>query len=240
MRLALLPTLALTALLFSAGAAQEPPLRTDGDRITRRLTDQTGTLSARESAEIEARLREIEQSTSNQIVVVIVPTTGMEPIEDAALRIAEANGIGRKSKNNGVLLLIAKDDRKIRIEVGYGLEGALPDALAGSIIRNEIAPAFRSGRFFEGIQAGIEAIDRATRGEYAAEPGEEEGGGGQVIILILLLLFYLMRSRFRRRLGGFFPTGFPGLGGGSSGGGWGGGFSGGGGGFGGGGATGRW
>ncbi len=105
-----------------------------------------------------AKLADWEARTSNQLVVLLVPTTQPEPIEAYSLRVAEKWKIGRKGQDNGALFLIAKNDRKMRIEVGYGLEGVLPDVTANRIIREDVAPAFREGRFAAGINAGVDRI----------------------------------------------------------------------------------
>jgi uncharacterized protein len=232
-------------------------------KLFKRATDFTNTLSAQELNSLEADLARFEDSTSNQLVVVMVATTGGEDIEGFALRTAEANRIGQKGKDNGALLLIAKDDRKMRIEVGYGLEGVLPDGLAGYIIRREISPNFRNGDYYAGIKSGTDAIMAATRNEYKAEKQESFNLSPLIMIgLFLLVMFLVMRSARRRGShlrGGRIPMYFPGgwsspdsvVGGshssgdwGSSGGGGGGsdwgGFSGGGGSFGGGGSSGSW
>ena len=108
-----------------------------------RVHDQTGTLSASEIDQLEEQLRQYETEHGSQLVVLIVPTTGLESIEQFSIRVAEAWQIGRAGVDDGIILLIAKDDRQVRIEVGYGLEGALPDATAKRIISDFIVPAFR-------------------------------------------------------------------------------------------------
>ena len=213
--------------------------------LSRYATDLTGTLSAAQLAELESLLASFDRSTSTQVVVLVVPTLYGDDLEEYTLRVAEKNSIGRKGKDNGVLLFAALNDRKVRIEVGYGLEGALPDALAGQIIRREIAPRFRENDYYGGIRAGVEAIMAATKGEYQAEPAAGQGHqGSPALFLVIVVLFFVFRLLRRRR--GFFPGG-PFIGGGwGSGGGFGGGsfsgggFSGGGGSFGGGGASGGW
>ncbi len=216
-------------------------------KLFQRVTDFTYTLSPAEVEELERSLARFEDTTSNQIVVVMVATLGGESIEDFALRTAEVNGIGQKQKDNGVLLLIAKDDRQIRIEVGYGLEGVLPDGLCGQIIRREIVPKFRAGDYAAGIRAGVDAIMRATQNEYKAEPEDMDADWSWLVPFIFFGLFVFLASRNARRghrfmRGGRLPVFYPGGwgGGGRSGGGGFGGFSGGGGSFGGGGASGRW
>ena len=126
-------------------------------------------LSLSERSALEEKLRRFEEETSNQVVVVTFPSLEGESLEDFSIRLAGVWKIGQKGKDNGVILLIFKKDRKVRIEVGYGLEGALPDATSKLIIENEIVPRFRKGRFEEGIQAAVQAIMAATRGEYQSE-----------------------------------------------------------------------
>jgi uncharacterized protein len=239
------------ALLTVLAFGQEPAVPT----LMRHVTDLTGTLSAQQVAMLDAKLRAFEDSTSNQIVVLMIPTLGSASLEDFTLRVAEANRIGVKGRDNGALLFIAKDDRRVRIEVGYGLEGALPDITSGQIIRNELGPHFRNGEYYEGINAAVDAMMAATKGEYKAEKKKKEDSplGIMPLFIILLIVFMIIRNSFRgpggmsggRRSywggGPFFGGG--GFGGGGFGGGGfggGGGFSGGGGSFGGGGASGRW
>lgn len=212
-----------------------------------RVTDMTGTLSGEEIRSLERQLQVFEESTSTQIVAVVLPTIEDQAIEEVAYKIAKENGIGQKGKNNGILLLVAKADRKIRIEVGYGLEGVFPDILAGRIIRNEIVPHFRTGNYYEGIHAGLGAIMLATRNEYKANPDDNESSppGAIGVVFFLLVVLFMINGMRRRRNGMLLGGGpfLPGSWGGSGGhGGWGGGggFSGGGGSFGGGGASGSW
>src|SRR3954451_20200315 len=157
------------ALLVAAGlwsasglAAQAWDAGTDGllpiPPLTARVTDLTQTLTTGETQALEAKLADWESRTSNQLAVLLVPTTQPEPIEAYALRVAEKWKIGRKGQDNGALFVIAKNDRKMRIEVGYGLEGVLPDVIANRIIREDVAPAFREGKFADGINAGVDRI----------------------------------------------------------------------------------
>ena len=126
--------------------------------LTARVTDLTQTLAPAETAALEAKLADWEARTSNQLAVLVVPTTQPEPIESYALRVAEKWKIGRKGQDNGALFLVAKNDRKMRIEVGYGLEGTLTDVTARRIIAENVAPAFRESRFAAGIDAGVDRI----------------------------------------------------------------------------------
>ena len=157
-----------------------------------RVVDQTATLSKSQLDNLEQILAEFEQKTTTQIVVLLMRSLEGDNLEDFSIRLAESWKPGQKGKDNGVILLVVKNDRKMRIEVGYGLEGALPDVLAGSIIQNEIAPSFRKGDFNGGILAGVRAIMAATQGEYKAPKTAKrkgKGGGGLSTFLLLLIIF---------------------------------------------------
>jgi uncharacterized protein len=215
--------------------------------LSRYATDLTGTFSTSQLEILEKKLREFDTATSTQVAVLMIPTIGSWPLEEYTLKVAEENRIGRKGKDNGALVFVAKDDREVRIEVGYGLEGVLTDALSGIIIRREIIPRFREGDFFGGVNAGVEAVFLATRNEYKAEPDGDKGRDGfpvfPVFLFILIFLLNIIRRRGRGgrfTRSGWFPMGGSWGGGSGGGGGFGGGFSGGGGSFGGGGASGRW
>lgn len=130
-----------------------------------RVTDLTATLNAGEVTQLEQKLAAFEKNKGSQIAVLIIPTTKPETIEQYAMRVAEAWKLGRKGVDDGVLLLIAKNDRSLRLEVGYGLEGALPDAKAKRIITEIITPHFKQGHFADGIDAGVDAILAAIKGE---------------------------------------------------------------------------
>src|SRR5450631_1497899 len=153
-------------LCFSCAAAADvavPPL-------SGRVVDQTGTLSSSDIASLTQVLRDLETRKGSQVAVLIVPTTEPESIEQYSIRVAEAWKIGRKKIDDGALLLVAKNDRKLRIEVGYGLEGALNDATAKRIIDETITPRFRSGDFAGGISAGVDRIIRVIDGEKLPAP----------------------------------------------------------------------
>lgn len=223
------------------------------------VNDFTGTLTAYQIEALERKLVAYDDSTSNQVAVVIIPTTGNYSVEEIGLEIIRRWGVGNKDINNGIVLLIAKDDRKLRIEVGYGLEGAVPDITAKSIIDNYITPNFKEGNYYRGIDDGTDAIIRAAAGEYKAPAGygskKKKGIGWSSIIFIIIFLLIAMAGGSRgggsmmSRKGSGFTTGWIigtllGGSGRSSGGGWsggGGGFGGfGGGGGGGGGSSGSW
>jgi uncharacterized protein len=163
--------------------------------LTARVTDLTQTLSASERQALEAKLADWEARTTNQLVVLIVPTTAPEPIEEYSLRVAEAWKIGQKDKDNGALFLIAKDDKRMRIEVGYGLEGVLTDVTSRRIIGETVAPYFKQGKFAEGINAGVDRIiEVVSEGKPLPPPRQQgtsrRGGGGfDLGTLFIILLF---------------------------------------------------
>jgi uncharacterized protein len=140
-----------------------PPLQT-------RVTDLTGTLSTSENAELSKILADYEKEKGSQIAVLILPSTRPETIEQYSIRVAEQWKIGRKGVDDGVLLIVAKEDRKLRIEVGYGLEGVLPDAKAKDIIDEVIVPYFKNGDFYGGVKIGVETIIATIRNEPLPEP----------------------------------------------------------------------
>ena len=209
--------------------------------------DYTQTLSNDQINYLDRALKIFDDSTSNQIVFFMNKSLDGYPIEMYTNEVAEKNAIGTKKNDNGVLFYVAKNDRKMRIEVGYGLEGALPDALASSIIRNEVAPYYKQNKYYEGTVAGLSAIMAATKGEYKRNTKnnkEEHLPFGFILFIIIMIFMMISRKGGRRgRPGGFIYYG-GGLGGRSGGSGFGGGsfggFSGGGGSFGGGGASGSW
>jgi uncharacterized protein len=238
--------------------AQRSKAPSPEDKIRNYVTDKTGTLTSSQIQTLETKLSNFEKETSNQVVVWMVPSLEGESLEEKSFEIAEQNGIGQKGKNNGVLLFIAKNDRKLRIEVGYGLEGALTDALSSQIIRKEITPEFKKGNFYAGINAGVDAIIKATKGEYKQDKNfdnEESGdmccGVPIVMIIVLFFIFIFIGMPILSRIFGWGGKGrnnwWTSGGSGSS---WssgssgssfsGGGFSGGGGSFGGGGSSGSW
>jgi uncharacterized protein len=209
------------------------------------VNDRAGLLAPETELKLERFLEDFEKSDSTQIMVLAVASLEGETAEGYALRVAESWGIGQKGKDNGALLFIAGDERKIRIEVGYGLEGRLTDLLAGRIIDLEVAPRFKAGDFDGGVIAGVVSMAEAVRGEYKgtdrASRKKQRNPLGALALLLFLgpgLMILGGGSRIshghHRRSGLWIGGPF---GGGSFGGG---GFSGGGGGFGGGGASGGW
>ncbi|HVN47883.1 MAG TPA: TPM domain-containing protein [Bacteroidota bacterium] len=159
-------------------------------KVEQRVSDFTNTLSFQEWQALEKMLKEFEDSTSNQLVVLMIPSLEGSDIEEYANKTFSENKIGQAKKNNGVLLLIAKDDHKMRIEVGPGLEGVLTDALSSQIIRNEITPQFRAGNYFAGVVSGVDAIMRATAGEYKAEQKDKAPAISGGLIFIAVIFFF--------------------------------------------------
>jgi uncharacterized protein len=213
------------------------------------VLDQGNLLSGGEERALARKLAAFEDTTSTAVVVVTLQSLNGAPIADYAFELGRAWGVGQEGKENGVVFLVSKGDRKMFIATGYGVEGALPDAIANRIIERIVTPAFRNGRFYAGIDRGTDAILQATAGEYdasreARSASSDEGMPVALLFTLLILAYFLTRSFFRgggggkhsrksRRRHGDFPVIIWGGGGGGFGGGGGGGFGGGGGGFGG-------
>jgi uncharacterized protein len=183
-------------------------------QLTRHVTDLTGTLTPQQVDQLDAQLVSLEKQKGAQLTVLMVDSTQPDDIQDYSLRVAEANKVGRKGVDDGVLLLIAKNDRQVRIEVGYGLEGAIPDAAAARIIREYIAPKFRSHDYFGGIGDAVGALTQLINGEPLPPPvhGNEVQRGPhlQGVFFLALCLLIVMRGIFGRTpalvrapLGGF-------------------------------------
>lgn len=211
-----LPRVLLAAVLLFASAVWAdvavPPLKT-------RVTDLTATLSAQQSAALETKIAAFEQRKGSQLAVLLVPTTEPETIEQYAIRVAEQWKLGRKGVDDGVLLLIAKNDRKLRIEVGRGLEGVIPDAYGKRIISDEIVPPFKQGDFDRGINAGVDRIIKLVDGEPLPAPKTQTRGvsadfdiGSALVWGGLLVLFVggILRRIFGRFLGSMFTGGIAG------------------------------
>lgn len=173
--------------LFSA-SAQDFPAKPD-----RLVNDYTGTLSEQEAAQLEQKLVAFDDSTSTQIAVVIMRSVGSYEIADYGARLAQSWGIGGGKNNNGVLLLVALEDRKVTIQTGYGVEGALPDAIAKRIIENELKPDFKQGNYYAGIDRATDAIIAYTKGEYKNDqPKHKRSSGGFPVILIIVVIIVVI------------------------------------------------
>ncbi|MCX7833748.1 MAG: TPM domain-containing protein [Ignavibacteria bacterium] len=189
----------ISPYLFSQSLTKNPI------KITDYVTDETGSLNKEQLEELRMSLKAFDDSTSTQICVLLINSLNGETIETVANSIFKFNKIGTKTKNNGVLLLISKGDRKVRIEVGYGLEGVLPDALAKRIIQNEIVPELKKDNYFQGIVNGVNSIIKVTKGEYTQQEkinsnnkkGEDKWWWlnlipAIVMIVILSFIFYFV------------------------------------------------
>jgi uncharacterized protein len=189
--------------------------------LTGRVVDEAGVLSPEETRGLEQFLADFEVRTSNQIAVLTVTSLGGTAIEDYAIEVARTWALGDRERDNGVLLLVAVQDRRIRIEVGLGLQGALTDALSSRIIRNEMAPRLAPGRerWGDAIGAGVRAIAQATAGEYRGGGGtvRREGvvnygawlGAGVLVLGIIGRLFRVWVSALLGLVAGFFVLGWP-------------------------------
>lgn len=241
----------ILSVCVSAQTDEVIPARPNPPKL---VNDFTGTLSSMQVDALEKKLVAYDDSTSNQIAVVIIPTTKNSTVDEVALGILRNWGVGNKDKNNGIVILVAKDDRKMKIEVGYGLEGAITDVTAKHIIEEEITPAFKQDNYYRGLDEGTDALIRAAAGEYKAPAHYGKSNKKMpsistiIFIIILLIVIFGGGSRggtyvSRGGWGGW--TGGGGWSGGGGGGGWSGGGGGGFGGFGGGsggggGASGSW
>jgi uncharacterized protein len=251
-----LRNLFLLGMMSVAASFAQPSVPT----LQQRVTDFTNTLSFNEWRALESQLKQFEDSTSTQIAILMINSLEGASIDEFSMQVFEKNKLGQKGKDNGVLILIAKADHKVRIEVGYGLEGVLTDAATTQIREREMNPQFKSNNFYRGLSAGVSAIIATTSGQYKIEP---RGKNAPLTTLVMILFFFgfmgafvlpmfssrrrsvLSSSGSRYRSGWGWPYG--GMGGGSGGGffgggsfGGGGGFSGGGGMGGGGGSSGSW
>jgi uncharacterized protein len=171
--------------------------------LTRHVTDLTGTLTPQQVDQLDTQLVTLEKQKGAQLVVLMVGTTEPDDFENYSLRVAEQNKLGRKGVDDGVLLLIAKNDRRVRIEVGYGLEGAIPDAAAARITREYIAPKFRINDYFGGISDAAGALTQLINGEPLPPPvrGNEAGQhgvGGQGLFFLAIFAVLFMRGIFGR------------------------------------------
>jgi uncharacterized protein len=195
---------AAAALLFAFFASAEdapiPPL-------TGRVVDINATLTAEQRLELEASLEAFEKRKGSQIAVLITGTSFPEPIESFSLRVAEAWKIGRKGVDDGIVVVVARSDQAMRIEVGYGLEGTVPDAIAKRLIEEEFIPRFREGDFYGGLRAGLDRLMRVIDGEPLPPPKQEGSGGSQsrsietyfiLFMAIVIAVGGLLRALFGR------------------------------------------
>jgi len=198
--------------------AQSPPSGAQGlqpiPKLTARVTDLTGTLTAEQQTALEQKLAAFQSAKGSQLAVLIVPTTEPEQIEQYSIRVVEQWKLGRQKVDDGALLIIAKNDHRVRIEVGYGLEGVLTDALCNRIIAETIRPAFRQGNYYGGIDAGLEQMMKLVQGEPLPPPEHEwqsgrRAHGSNPLPLMLFAVFVgsvVLRGIFGRTLGSAFTA----------------------------------
>lgn len=176
-------------------------------KLKGRVNDYAGMLSSSTKNQLETVLSDLEQTDSTQIVVLTLPSLEGENIDEYAIRVADAWKIGRKKLDNGAILIISKNDRKLRIEVGYGLEGTLTDLMSGRIIRNIIVPQFKTGNFDQGVMDGVQGMIQVVRGEFTAaqessRPASRSNRGHPNLFSLLVFLFLVnMLGRIKRPLG---------------------------------------
>ncbi|MGB4812466.1 MAG: YgcG family protein [Methylophilaceae bacterium] len=181
----------------------------DVPALTTRVTDLTGTLSAQEQSALESKLAAFETQKGSQIAVLLVPTTEPEDIAQYSIRVAEQWKLGRKKTDDGVLVLIAKNDRKMRIEVGYGLEGAIPDVYAKRIVSDVMRPHFKQNDFYGGIDASVDALISIVNGEALPAPEAQGSGGrmgGENMLPLFLFGTIFLTLFFQRIFGRFFGS----------------------------------
>jgi len=175
-------------------------------KLSARINDYAGMLSPESKSRLENKLTSFERDQSTQIVVLTIPSLEGDDIDQFAIKVAENWQIGQKGKDNGVILILAKAERKVRIEVGRGLQGVLPDITAGQIIRNTMRPYLKDGNFDQGISVGVDAILAATKGEFKAVPGESKKqplskSPPLITLLLILVVGMLIAGTFSRQLG---------------------------------------
>lgn len=207
--------LVLCWLLFATGSLRAELVPVPA--LQHRVTDLTQTLTAEQQSALETRLADFEQQKGSQIAVLIVPTTAPEAIEQYSIRVVDAWKLGREKQDDGVLLLVAKDDRKIRIEVGYGLEGAIPDIYAKRIISEIMVPSFRQGDFYGGINLAVEQIIKLIFGEQLPAPAQTRQNGDKlwdmlyVVLIAAFVVGGILRAVFGKFLGGMLNGGLVGV-----------------------------
>ena len=201
---ALIRLFGIVALVFAsaAGAADEVPV----PPLKARVTDLTGTLNSGQLASLESELSAFEQRKGSQIAVLMLPSTQPETIEQYSMRVAERWKIGRAKTDDGVILVIAKNDQRLRIEVGYGLEGAIPDVVAKRVIREVIAPHFLANDFYGGVHDGVLTLMKLIDGEKLPAPARAPQQGSttddyQSLFVILLIVVVVAGGVLKAVLG---------------------------------------
>jgi uncharacterized protein len=183
----------ILALVFCALALPAAAQALDVPPLKARVNDYAGMLSSQTVQALESELAALERTDSTQVAVLTITSLEGEVLEEFSIKVAEKWKIGQKGLDNGAILLVARNDRKIRIEVGRGLEGTLTDLMAGRIIRSEIIPKFKEGDYSGGIEAGVHAMVAAVKGEYSMtqKPREEKGDESSPLFMVLVVAFIL-------------------------------------------------
>jgi uncharacterized protein len=171
------------------------------------VNDFTNTLTAEQIQMLESKLVAYDDSTSNQVAIIIVASLEGYDIAQYGAEISEKWGIGNKEKNNGVLLLVAINDRKVNISTGYGLEGAITDAHSKRIIQNYIVPNFKTGDYFTGLDQASSIIMSMASGEFTTDPKNEQTGGSPFVVFIFIMIVFFIISRFKKTKGGHYASG---------------------------------
>lgn len=208
LRRALLAAALFTLFLTGLAAVGQTPI----PPLTARVTDLTGTLTAEQRTALEERLGAFEARKGSQIAVLLVPTTAPETIEQFGIRVAEQAKVGRKNVDDGAILVVATKDRTLRIEVGYGLEGALSDAVSKRIISDDIVPHFKQGDIYGGINAGLSRMMSVIEGEALPAPqrrasATSNGGGFEGLLIIGFMLVFVVGGIIRSIFGRFLGSG---------------------------------
>ena len=196
---ALLAAALLFPPAYTAAEIAVPPLKA-------RVTDLSATLTSDQRAALEQKLAALEARKGSQVAVLLVPTTQPETVEQYAIRVFDQWKLGRKGMDDGVLLVVAKNDRRLRIEVGYGLEGAIPDAIAKRVIDEDIVPLFKQGNFYGGISAGTDRVSKLIEGESMPPPRRTAapGSGWSTETLFIGFIILAMASQLLHSLLGRF------------------------------------
>lgn len=202
--------LLLGSLLMAGISAHAAKGLVDIPPLSTAVTDLTQTLSAEELTALNEKLTQFAQQSGSQVAVLILPTTQPEDIAQFGIRLADAWKIGREKQDDGVIVIVAKQDRKMRIEVGYGLEGAIPDAVAKRIIAEQLSPAFKQGQFYQGLHVATDTLIKLIQGEQLPAPAKRQPAAGQQGLMhwlpILMFAAIFLGAILRGMLGSFFGS----------------------------------
>ncbi|HSI45475.1 MAG TPA: YgcG family protein [Methylophilus sp.] len=205
-----LRALLVCSLLITGTSAQAAKGLVEIPPLSAAVTDLTQTLSAEEQTALNEKLSQFSQQTGSQIAVLILPTTQPEDIAQFGIRLADAWKIGREKQDDGVIVIVAKQDRKMRIEVGYGLEGAIPDAVAKRIVAEQLSPAFKQGQFYQGLHVATDSLIKLIQGEQLPAPAKGQAAAGQQGLMhwlpILMFAAIFLGAILRGMLGSFFGS----------------------------------